>query len=205
MKAWQLFYPYVLPDVIGCPNPVVDHALVRAARDFFERTRAWTAWQDPVSTSVGTIDYEFELAPGVEIAKVLKATLNGADLSIIAENDLGSTWRTGATGLSGLVTADRRNFSLLPARAAGLQIFTFCALKPSNDATGIDDIQFSQYVEEIANGAKARLLASPKKEYSDINAAMMFQDQFDKSCGSIARKVEKSFSRTPRRVVAHYF
>ena len=205
MKAWELFYPYVLPDVIGCPNPVVDHALARAAREFFERTRAWTAWQDPVTTIAGTLDYPFALAIGVDLAKVLKATLGGVDLPIISDNDLGSTWRTGGAGLSGLVTTDRRNFSVVPARGVGLLIRTFCALKPSNDAAGIDDIQFSQYVEEIANGAKARLLASPKKEYSDISAAAIFQDQFNTSCASIARKVEKSFSRTPRRVVAHYF
>ena len=205
MKTWSQFYPFVEPDVLGCPAPVIDHALIHASREFFERTRAWTAYQDPVVTLANMLDYEFELDSGIEIVKVLRATINGLDLPIISENDLPSSWRTNASRLMGLVTSDRRNFSVVPARAAGLSIQTFCALKPGNNGTGIDDLQFAQYAEEISVGARARLLSSPKKDYSDIATAMRLTDEFDKNIASIARKMEKSFSRTPRRVTPHYF
>lgn len=205
MKVWSQFHPFVLLDVLGCPDPVVAHALLHASREFFERTRTWTVWQDTITTSAGTLDYDFELSQNTEIVKVLRATINSIDLAVMSENDLPSSWRTGANRMTGLVTSDRRTFSVVPARAAGMTIQTFCALKPGNNALGIEDVLFAQFAEEISTGAKARLLSTPKRDYSDIGAAMLYRDQFDQSCNSIARKMEKSFSRTPRRVIPNYF
>ncbi|MFN5350883.1 MAG: hypothetical protein ACK5A0_15350 [Polaromonas sp.] len=206
MKIWSDFYDNLLPDVPDCNPAMADIALRHAAREFFEKTRVWDELRGPVVTTANTIEYTFTTDTAQEdVVKLLGGTLEDLPLNILSVNNLQSNWQTSISRISGLMTQDRKSFYLLPARTAGLNIKTRIALKPCLVATGIPDEFFNQFVEEICMGAKARLMLSPKKPYTDLSLGAANRQMFEDKIAETARKVEKSFSRTSRRVVAHYF
>ena len=47
---WSDFGPYVLPHVIGCPDPTMEQHVRLAAIEFFRRTLSWREVLDAVLT-----------------------------------------------------------------------------------------------------------------------------------------------------------
>lgn len=205
MKLWAEFYDTLLPDVPGCNPAMANVALRHAAREFCERTKAWDELRGPQLTIDDTIQYDFDTSGGEEVVKLLGATLDGHDLDVRSINDMPGNWQTYPGCASGILTQDLRTFYVVPARAAGMAIRTRVALKPSNKATGVTDELFAQYVEDICLGARARLHQSIKKPYTDQGAAAACREAFEQRMAKVARAVEKSFSRVPRRVKAQFF
>ncbi len=70
---------------------------------------------------------------------------------------------------------------------------------------GVEDFIHEQYAEVIASGAKARLMLSPKKPYTDGTLSAYHRGVFDSKCSEIAWQVAKSHGNTPRRTRSHYF
>ena len=70
---------------------------------------------------------------------------------------------------------------------------------PSPTATGIDDIVWQSYRREISWGAKATLMASPKKPYSDPARATYFESRFVNAIAVAAMLKETGFVRQPLR------
>lgn len=205
MKLWTEFYDTLLPDVPGCNPAMANVALRHAAREFCERTKVWDEWRGPQLTVATSIQYDFDIGGGEEVVKLLGATLAGNDLDVRSVNDMPNNWQTASGSLSGILTQDRRTFYLVPQCEAGLEIKTRVALKPSNKGTGVSDELFAHYLEDICVGARARLHASIKKPYTDKTAAAECRADFNMRMAKVARAVEKSFSRVPRRVVPNFF
>lgn len=205
MKPWSEFYDSLLPDVPGCNPAMANVALRHAAREFCGKTLAWNEWRGPQDTIATSIEYSFDVATTEDVVKLLGATLAGHDLRVLAQNDLPLNWQTAPCGRRGILTIDRRSFFVLPQRADGMAIRTWIALQPSKKGAGVPDTLFAQYEEDICAGAKARLMLSPKKPYSDIGMGATHRADFDQRIARATRAVEKSFSRVPRRVVAQFF
>lgn len=205
MKLWTEFYDTLLPDVPGCNPAMANIALRHAAREFCERTKAWDEWRGPQLTVATSIQYDFDIATTEEVVKLLGATLAGCDLKVLSVNDLPNNWQTYTGCTSGILTQDRRTFYVIPQREAGIEIRTRVALKPSNKGTGVSDELFAHYLEDICVGARARLHTSIKKPYTDKTTAAECRADFDQRMAKVARAVEKSFSRVPRRVIPNFF
>ena len=206
MKLWTAFYDHLLPDLTGCAPAIASIALRRSAREFCEKTLAWDEQRGPVTTLAATLNYPFTIdTTAEEVVKLLGATVSGLDVQVCSVNDLPVNWPT-YPGVEGAIfTQTRRTFNLVPARAAGLLVITRVALKPSITATGVTDEIFAHYVEDICVGAKAILMMSMKKPYTDMKLGAMHRTDFEERIATIKNKVARSFSRTPRRVKPMFF
>lgn len=205
MKPWTEFYDTLLPDVPGCNPAMANIALRHAAREFCEKTLVWQEWRGPQSSSATSIEYSFDISTNEEVVKLLGATLDGIDLPVRAANDMPVNWMKDSGVPKSIVTKDRSMFYVVPKSTAGLLIETLVALKPSNKATGVTDEVFAHHLEVICTGAKARLMMSPKKPYTDMALAGQHAGMFSDHIYTVTRKVEKSFSRNPRRVSPMFF
>ena len=180
MKTWQEFMPDILPDVYGCPDPTVVLALRRTARQFFEQAHIWRLWLDPVRINAGVLNHDLDLAPHADLVKLERATLNGREIDVVSSGVLSADWQTNFAWRAPCVfTEDRVTFNYLPAQTTGDIVQVEVILKPSNDAAGIDDIFFDQYVETLAMGAKARLMQQPQKSYSNPALGMELERRFN--------------------------
>lgn len=205
MKKWADFYDYLLPDVPGCPLAMADLQLRQAAREFCETTLAWVEWLDDVTTVADVLEYDFDLTPLQEVIQLQRATIDDKNLPVASERDIPPDWRVSASMDRCVFTLDKKAFYVVPAQSAGLLVATQCALKPSQTAAGVEDFIHEQYAEVIASGAKARLMLSPKKPYTDGTLAAYHRGVFDSKCSEIAWQVAKSHGNAPRRTRSHYF
>lgn len=162
MKAWDQFHSDVLPSVIGCPVPMVDRALVRAAQTFCSKTQVWKVWLANILTIDATTEYLAVLPTTSEIVKLERATLDGRPIAVTTPETLPTDWKNYQSGISDCIfTSDRKTITLLPAKAAGLVLRIESVLKPSNAAIGIEDHLFDHYSDTIAMLATAELLTLP--------------------------------------------
>lgn len=206
MKTWPAFYRDVLPEVLGCTDPGMDLALLRAAQRLFGRAHVWTVWLDNTSTASGATEYDIELEPGSELVKLQRATLDGRPIRLTTPESLPDDWKTSSAGIDACVfTRDSKTITLLPANTAGLVLRVEATLKPSNTATGIEDHFFDQYVEIIATGAKAGLMQQMGHPFSNPARAMDLERRFDDAVGGLAIRSFRAFSSALPRGRANTF
>lgn len=203
MKTWDLFLKDVLVHVPGCPEPVAEHAVLRAAQEYLETTRAWKLWLPDLTTEDGATDYFLLVEPKSELVRLERATLDGRGIAVRAEQDLPEDWLTYPQGVeTGVHTADRKTVTLVPSQTAGLVLKVQASMKPSNSATGLDDDLFDLYVTHIAAGAVATLKGHREKSYSDPDGALLWRGTFLGHMGvTDFQRIRGYSSSRPRRRV----
>jgi hypothetical protein len=206
IKPWADFYPDILPDVIGCPIPTVDHHLKRAAQKFCAGTHVWKVWLADVTTLADTTVYTIPLPTESELMRMERATLDGRDIIITTEASLPSDWQTYPAGISDCIfTTDRKNLTLITVKAAGLILKLQVVVKPSDAAAGIEDYLFDQYAQDIARGAMASLMQQADKPYTNVQKGLLLESRFDNRIASIGFQAERGFSSAMPRGRARTF
>ena len=160
MKTWDQFYPYILTDVIGCPFPLVDNALRLAAREFCQDTSAIREWSDAVTADGISPVFDFDISTSQELVKVMKAIVNDVDYDVISYKELPEDWQNASPASIGnkVVQLDLLQYRVFPAPVAGDVITLQIATCPTIRATSCADDLVTRYADDIANGAKARLM-----------------------------------------------
>lgn len=199
MKAWGEFYPHVLPFVIGCPNPTVDHALRTAAREFCLDTKAWQETEE--FTADGTTNrFEFEVSGQTELVQVMRASAAGNDLDIHGRSLLPADWQTIPVCHDGLYHLNEVEYLLFPRPLPGQAISITLALRPSSRGQGVGDDVFEKHVEAIAAGAAYRLLRMPRQPWTDLEQASISKALFDKGVSDATNRDFMHTAPATRRV-----
>jgi hypothetical protein len=201
MKAWSNWFIDLLPQLPGCPDPQIEHELLRASQEFFARSRAWQVIQAPVAISANQTS--LDIAPsdaGQELIRVEGAWLDGTRLKVYGVGDMDHAftddWQTHIGSTSTLVQITPGTVLLYPipvaASATGLKLRL--SVKPSESATGIPDDQFVKYRDPLAAGARARLMLQSGKKWSNPNLGSLNAVVFDAAVNSASIAAARSFS-----------
>lgn len=171
MALWSALYPDLTMFVPGCPDPVLEQEVRKAAREFFRRTRAWTQWLDEIPLSDKLREYDVDLPTGAEVVILEKATLNGRPIEASGYRALSADpiEHEGTGGLA-VVSADRLTLLLTQAAGKGDRLQVQASLMPTRTSTGIPDLLLSKHAEAIAEGAKHRLMRTPGPLHRPIEA-----------------------------------
>lgn len=192
MKAWSLFYPLVLPEVMGATEPLVDQALRLSAREFCQRSSAWVEWQDAQPAMSASNRFEFEIPTGAEVVKVVRAVIGKTDLDILSCRDVPADWvdPTSTALRNKLVHFEGVEFLVfpLPTESIRLQL----AFKPTLSASTVGDDVFDKWGEDIAAGAKSRLMAMRAMPFTDLTSAAINKSQFE---AAIHRCANRDFAQ----------
>ncbi len=199
MKAWAEFYPHVLPDVLGCPNPVMERALCDAAREFLLASKAWQETEE--FTADGTENrFDFDLPSQTELIQVVRGSVANRELKIYGVNKLPPDHAERSACLHGLYHASEDEYMLFPTPSAGQVVSLTIAVRPLSTGFGVGDDVFKKHVEAIAAGAKARLLKKPRQPWTDIESAGIFQAEFTAGMHTAANRDFIHTSPAQRRV-----
>jgi len=173
--------PYVLPHVDGCPVPVVDQAILRAAIRFCAETGVWRYTHATQAIVEATTAYGFAPPAGTKVERVLAAWLDGVPLEVKNATDmLGvADWATEAGAPKCLVVLSDSQFRVYPLGAGDVDMEV--TLKPARAATTIDDAVFEAHVEAIADGALEILMAYPRKPWSDPATGAYHKGEFEQA------------------------
>lgn len=210
MASYDDFLTYVLPDVPGCAEIVAVQHIRNAVIDFCEKSLIAQADLDPVTLIPGQADYDLEPPANRLVTKVISLFYRNQILPPSAQDEIASATFYNPSAIN----ADQRNdprtwmqkdaktFSVfpIPSLRENNAITIRAALKPTRTSTSCDDVLFEDYAEYIAAGAKARLMMTPNKAYTNP-ALVTTQNQFYMQGVNVARqRASRGYTRANLRV-----
>lgn len=200
MKPWSDFYDLLAPDVPGCPDAAKEQALRQAAIAFCEQSLAWKYAHPDIEIVIGQDEYPFDPPAGAVVHTVTYATFADNELNVMVdEYSMGIwDWRN-QDGVPQYVLGGPTSLRLVPAPNVEGTLKLEVILKPSPDAETIDDDVFNEYREAIVHGALGRLMASPKKPYTDLQLSTYHMQQFFAQTAGAGTRVARNYTRQPLR------
>lgn len=208
MKAWSTWFPDLLPHVPGCPQPIAEHELRRAAQAFFRKTFAWKVTQAASAVVAG--DAEHSATPvdtSTELARVESAWYDGKQLDPMTPEALEAQYNDEWMAHTGTPThylqlsfGTVRLYPVPLADAAtGLKLRL--AVVPSESSAGLPDELADHYRDEIQVGAKSRLMLYPNKSWTNMDLAGVYASSFGALADSARAEAARAQSqaRIPSR------
>lgn len=183
---WLDLSPYVLPYVIGCPDPTLEMHARLAAIEFFRRTLSWREALEAVPTD-GFELVEIEAPAQTQIIKIKSVSVGGRDFPLVETTHGSELSRTDA-GREFAFTRDNRTLVIFPIQAAGTPVVVEAALAPSINATSLPDALAHQHVQDIAYGVIATIKRIPGQAFFDQAGAQEQQALFERRITTIAAK-----------------
>lgn len=190
-------YPYVLPHVLGCPSPVMEHHIRLAAIEFCNKTR----WHEDecIAVNIGTGSVLLQPDSHLEVANISKVYVDG--------REFGNKTRQSGLGLLNAGSLEQfycvvgdGELAVNPTPAADVAVRVVATYRPTMAALVLDDA-LTEWRDGIASGAVHRIAALPKQAFSDAGISMFHKDLFDDAVKKA--KVKKYLGSTetaPRRM-----
>lgn len=198
MKLWADFYDLLLPDVPGCPFVAASFALRQSAIAFCEQSLAWTYLHPDIAVVNDVDEYAYVPPVGALVHAVTYAEFNDHEIDAkVKDVDMRIwNWRN-QTGSPQYVLGGPSGIRLVPTPDVEGTLKLVVALKPDNDATGIDDEIYQEYREAIVHGALAKLMLSPRKPYTNAELAAFHMQQFAAQTAGAGLRVARNYTRAP--------
>jgi hypothetical protein len=180
MATLQDFYPWVMLDCPNVPNPVMDDAIVKGAREFCKLTHALDS-DVVITTVIAQSDYTLTLPTDTEIITVKKVQesptvrLTPASLEYVES-------QSAASGKPTFYAVVETNPLSLRLYATPDNVYTYTAkfaLMPIPTAAELDDKLLDWYSEGVTAYAKYWLMVQPNKPWSNPDTAAFAYRQFD--------------------------
>lgn len=184
----------VLPFVPSCPEIECDWAVRSAAIEFCDRSWVIRSQMDPVTPVVGQGTYDLDAPTYTDVCGVTMAYFGGTRLQPRTPEQLsalyaGGDWKevTGQPKFYHRDEDDPDTLRVVPmpdaqAVASGDTLKITVAIKPQRSTDRCSDWLWRDWMEEIAAGAKAKLMSTPAKDYTDPQSAMLYRTQFVTAC-----------------------
>lgn len=172
---WLDFEPYVMPYVIGCPQPLMEHHVRQAAIEFFRDTKAWRLRLEPELTDGLTPAVDLWTPRESLVLDVEDVAVNGERWPLVTP-DVGDQMALHDDDTWFCFTRDGRELEVYPLQAQGLEVVATVNLLPTEDSTGMPD-PFKPYARHIALGAVGSIKALPAQVFSAADAPA-FEERF---------------------------
>lgn len=191
MTALTDLRPDVAAEVMDCPNPTVDRAIIDAARDLCQAAAIWTdTIEVPITDGAG----DYTLATSVPGAEIVRCIDPGCDPD-------GNPW-----ALRDYRFTDARTLHAGPQASAQTLAMTI-SLRPKRGATDLPDVLALDRLEGVTAGALYRVLRMPGMQWSRPELAMYYGRLFQTARSNAIAAVERGFAHTgvraqPRRLAA---
>lgn len=171
----------VMPDVPGCTNELAINALRNAAIELYTKSWIYTQACDPQNTIIGQAEYDMDTFNQYKLIGIVSASIDDAKIIPVGVTSLNRSnlrWQDD-TGLpTNYLTYDYTTIRLYPIPDRVSTLNVTIALTPSKTSTGVENFIYDLYSEQLAAGAKARLMLIPNKPYTDANTSREYRAQF---------------------------
>lgn len=217
MKPLSAFYPYILPFVPGCPDPVADRAIVDGAIEFCRASRVLIETLDPIDTVAGQSEYDLQPTdPQNVVSQVVRAWYLDQELTPVSDDNVGNV--LAFRGTVGSLTADASSPQVMfepSLRVLGVYpvptvsetgaISVRAVLVPARAATSLADELYEDWPEAIANAALKRIKQIPNQPYSDLVGAENRMKMLESNINEARNRRETGVVRAPLQVTLRGF
>lgn len=216
MQALDAFLPHIQPWLLAAPEPLVRASLLRAAREFCERTHVIQATVGPLAAVANQSDYPFTLSSAdLELVRVKRAWWETQELNLVAPEDIGTPLAyTGTVGsisrqssrpvdalLSGPLTL---TVAPPPLTSQASMLTMRVVVRPTMAATTLPDELFNDWLEGVIAKTILVVAAVPGNMVSANTIALaqsMDMTQVGRAC-DVARRGRQ---QAPMRVQGNPF
>ena len=169
MKPISDFFPRMLPYLPGCSEPLAAQAVLDAAIAFCEDTQAVREQLDSFTTSAGVGAYELDTPSQQQVARVFDVVVDGRPMAAIAAEDVGPASEAIGSPMAFYTTRYGSEFllHLFPTPDGAYNVQVRAALRPTRNATQLEDDLFNLWSDAVLAGAMARVMAIPGQPFSD--------------------------------------
>lgn len=200
MAEWSSWFDEVLPDVPGCSAALAANAIRNATIQFCEEARVLVVDHPLMSAVANQPSYTWAPGAGLKVVRAEQVWFLGRELPPITSDDLETRYASWTTesGLPEFHLQDQIEALRLvpyPLEAATDAIRARVSVRPSRAAAGVDDTVRERYLEEIARGAKARLMLMSRKPWTDQNLGAAMMGQFEDDIAKARLAAFKGWSR----------
>ncbi len=189
MTDLDTFIPEVLTAATGCPGFVAKRAILNAAIEFAHGT--WFIQEDHATISLveDQADYELTNPTNHKIVGIVHVLVDDEPIdgySAAERSQIEPGWRDSDNKATEPdwyledIQGSTKKIWLYPLPSADKAdwIKVRLALVPAKSATTIDDCYADEHFDALVAGAIARLLMIPKKEWTDLMSASVYQKIF---------------------------
>lgn len=160
------FRTRVLTSVLGCPDPVVDQAVLDSCIEFCEKSGIVTYTTTPVAVVPPAYQVQFDLPVGTKLVQVQRmwvgsqeifpAPTDRTDVFSFTDAITGETASTSTPKYFNEVSPGTVN--LIDRPLTTVYVTAYLAIKPSRSATSVDDVLYENWIDSIVSGALYRLM-----------------------------------------------
>lgn len=211
MKNHSDFLDYVMPDVPGCSVPIAELAIKNTIIEFCEKSLILQRDHDPVTVVRNVVDYDFDPPSGYLVQRIMRAWFKRSSLNPVSPDDItdpevynrafaAADKQPGTP--ADILQKDERSFSLypIPSETVSNGLTMRVALKPARSSSTIEDVIFEDYAEAIGSGAKARLMMSPGKPYSNPQLAAVEMSKYNTKINEARQRAVRGHVRSTTQV-----
>ena len=204
MAAFSAFRPYVMPDVPGCPQVMIDDAIRGGCRQFAFDT--WAVRYDVPAFNTVDATQSYVLTPPSqhEIFSVAVVVKDGEDPALSPVIDHASVRYVQTAGSPTFFWYKSTALWLFPTPNVVVNLEVEAVIRPTQAATTVDD-QFLEYRDAVAAWAKYKLMMVSGKSWYNPSDAKENYALYMKLMGD--QKVRSSNGRVaaPLRAMADFF
>lgn len=204
---YEDFFPYVTQYVPDASEFMLIDAIKQACIEFCEKTFVWQYTVPAMDIVANKANYAMTTPADTKSVGPIQVYYDTNLLIPKGPDELADIYRMGdwqqVIGHPQYVTRVTKPEVLLvpiPSDNATGALHIKTALAPTRDSSEIDSEIFEQYAEAIAWGARARLLAQPRQDYSDKTGAIEAQKMFKYEINRCRMQVTKGLTRGSPRV-----
>jgi hypothetical protein len=212
-----VFLPIILPQAPGCPRFFAEQAARLAAIEYCERTRCW---RHIVTISLATNPQAIVAPEYSAIHEIEEASFDGQPLTPTQWTDADPDELRDAPQIGKpkyLTQIDHNTVSIYPFAPGTLraslflkprsgQLFGTDPTDPLHDAFNVvPEFLSIQKAEAIADGALARILATPGEQFTDLQRAGFHLERFERACNSAFASHMKTQHRAKIRTNPRWF
>jgi hypothetical protein len=177
-------------NVPGCPRPTIEQFVRDIAIEVCEKTLVWRYEQDLIPLTPGVYEYDYEVPDNSEVVAMIHAALfTGTSfentLTPSTQDDLHRLypdWPSSDTtkrSTPRIVSQfDPDHFVVAPVPDAAYNVKMFLALRPTQDATGMDKTALDEVEQLIVHGVLQHLHTIPDKSWTDYGVASYHAKQY---------------------------
>lgn len=173
------FHPYIAPEVIGCPIPLINQALVLVASEFCRTTLAWTEMSDPIPLVDEQQDYVPVAPTDAQLTTVRDVWCGERKLQpvpLARAYGCGSAREPTHYNMVGRVVV---TVYPMPSGTTGAALVMRACFVPTLTAATLPDFFGDAYLDGLTSGAKARLMLMPGKAWSNPDLGTYYRKVFE--------------------------
>jgi len=191
------FYTDLYPLVPGCPEMIIENAVRASVLSFCEQSGIIQHEMDPVTIVAGIAEYDFEAPNELIVDKIIVANFNSRSLDVLSPRMVEERFprhRSVDGSPEGIMRIDGSIFKLYPTphTTVASALFLTVALKPEPGSEYAPEILMQDHKAAIVDGAAARLLMMPGKDWTNPAMAGSHAATFAAAVGNAKRRARRA-------------